>query len=87
MIEADANFHFIDIPFDALRELHADRVFMLVSDTAEAGARWRRLQSSPLWNEQPDVISGKVTHIADKWVSYDPLTLDWQLDDIVRQLV
>ncbi|MBO9605677.1 MAG: helix-turn-helix domain-containing protein [Paenibacillaceae bacterium] len=85
-IEADANFNFADISPAALSGLAADRIFLLVGDSAEAREHWRRLQASPVWRGLPAAAEGRVTRIGDKWVPYDPLALDWQLDEAVTLL-
>jgi len=63
-----------------------DRIFMLVDRSLATMARWGRLQRSSLWAEHPAGKEGKITVITNKWISYDSLTLDWQLDDIVDRL-
>jgi iron complex transport system substrate-binding protein len=86
-MEKDPNFNSTeDVSLEVISKYAADRIFVVVTD--EDGDRYYdELQSLSVWKDLPAVKNNKVYKIpADKWFTYDPISINVTLDEAVRIL-
>lgn len=69
---------------DMLPLYEADRLFILVDDNGNE--RFGQLTESAAWRSYPAVREGRVIFLSGRWASYDPVNLEWELEEGLRLL-
>ncbi|ASA24843.1 ABC transporter substrate-binding protein [Paenibacillus donghaensis] len=86
-MDKDPNFTSTeDVSLEVISKYAADRIFVVVTD--EDGDKYfDELQKLSVWTNLPAVKNNKVYKIpADKWFTYDPISINVTLDEAVRIL-
>ncbi|WP_158606395.1 ABC transporter substrate-binding protein [Paenibacillus ginsengarvi] len=76
------------ISAETLPDYAGDRIFIVVN---EANPDLKKVADefleSPVWKNLPAVKNGKAYVVGNKWSFYDPITLDWLLDEMPKLLM
>ncbi|MGF9911838.1 ABC transporter substrate-binding protein [Paenibacillus ehimensis] len=73
---------------EALPDYAGDRIFLVVLDNNENAKKGaEELMNSPVWRNLPAVKNGKAYVVGNKWSFYDPVTLDWLLDEMPKLMM
>lgn len=84
--ENKANNVVLNVSMEKLPEFSADHIFISIEDDADTQAKFEELISGGIWRGLKAVKDGHAYALGKRWSNYDALTLDWELDDIVRVL-
>ncbi|MGN7469165.1 ABC transporter substrate-binding protein [Brevibacillus sp. SAFN-007a] len=86
-IDKDPNFWSKDISLELLPEYAADHIFLMVFPGEDATQYLKELESSSLWKNLPAVKNNHVYVVdVDRWLGYDPILIEKQLDEAVEYL-
>ncbi|WP_254476193.1 helix-turn-helix domain-containing protein [Brevibacillus sp. HB1.4B] len=80
------NFWATTINEDQLSQYAADWLFVHIFDDDLSRAHFKELMKQDVWQRIPAVQKGQVVILNPIWFSYDPLSLDIQLEEIVQIL-
>ncbi|GAA3404073.1 ABC transporter substrate-binding protein [Paenibacillus hodogayensis] len=73
---------------ETLADYAGDRIFIVVNDAnPDVKKAADELLNSPVWKNLPAVKDGKAYVVGNKWSFYDPITLDWLLDEMPKLLM
>lgn len=86
LIDADRNTKWLPISVEAIGQYAGDRVFFAVPERGKDAEDGRRLLDHPAWRGLSAVRQGRYYVVSDVWASYNPVTLDKHLDEIVHWL-
>ncbi|MFD0670597.1 helix-turn-helix domain-containing protein [Cohnella sp. GCM10027633] len=86
LIDADRNTKWLPIPVDSIGQYAGDRVFFAVPERGKDAEEGRKLLNHPAWRDLSAVRQGRGYVVSDVWASYNPVTLDKHLDEIVQWL-
>ncbi|MFE5320717.1 ABC transporter substrate-binding protein [Paenibacillus sp. NPDC056579] len=76
------------ISAEVLPEVVGDTIFIVVNDAnPDIKSGVEELLQSPLWKNLPAVKNGRAYIVGNKWSFYDPITLDWLLDEMPKKLM
>lgn len=76
------------ISAETLPDYAGDRVFIVVNEAnPDIKKAADELLASPVWKNLPAVKNGKAYVVGTKWAFYDPLTLDWLLEEMPKLLM
>ncbi|WP_235442518.1 MULTISPECIES: AraC family transcriptional regulator [Bacillales] len=80
------NFWATPINEDQLSQYAADWLFVHIFDDDRSRAHFLELMKQDVWQRIPAVQKGQVVILSPIWFSYDPLSLDIQLEEAVQIL-
>ncbi|NQF13479.1 AraC family transcriptional regulator [Brevibacillus sp. HB1.3] len=80
------NFWATPINEDQLSQYAADWLFVHIFDDDRSRAHFLELMKQDVWKRIPAVQKGQVVMLSPIWFSYDPLSLDIQLEEAVQIL-
>ncbi|WP_176706101.1 ABC transporter substrate-binding protein [Paenibacillus hemerocallicola] len=73
---------------ETLPDYAGDRIFIVVNDSnPDVKKAAEQFLGSPVWKNLPAVKNGKAYVVGNKWSFYDPITLDWLLDEMPKLLM
>jgi len=75
------------LSMEVLPDYSADRMFVIQPYDTLSDAIYKETLDSPLWKSLPAVQNHRVYTLDNKWNSSDPISMDAQLDDIVKLLL
>ncbi|HBZ78797.1 MULTISPECIES: ABC transporter substrate-binding protein [Brevibacillus] len=86
-LDKDPNFWSKDISMELLPEYAADHIFLMLFPGEDAASYLKEIESSNLWKNLPAVKNNHVYIVdVDRWLGYDPILIEKQLDEAVEYL-
>ncbi|WP_182303517.1 AraC family transcriptional regulator [Cohnella cholangitidis] len=87
LIDGNKNAKWKPIQLEAISEYAGDRVFIALADSGSDALKGRQVLEHPAWKSLPAVRKGRSYVVKDRWASYNPVTLEKHLDEMVSCLL
>lgn len=88
LFEGDKDALWQTISAETLPDYASDRIFIVVNESnPDVKKAAEEFLGSPVWKNLPAVKNGKAYVVGNKWSFYDPITLDWLLDEMPKLLM
>lgn len=86
-IDKDPLFWSKDVSMELLPEYAADHIFLMLFPGEDAAQYLKEIEQSSLWKNLPAVKNNHVYVVdVDRWLGYDPILIEKQLDEAVQDL-
>lgn len=86
-LDKDPQFWSKDVSMELLPEYAADHIFLMLFPGEDAAQYLKEIESSSLWKNLPAVKNNHVYLVdVDRWLGYDPILIEKQLDEAVQYL-